>query len=175
MEISNFIKDSISSGLSPKEKSGIYMCKSCMKEVTHVKDKMFPPCSQCGANDWQLLIPTNQQGFIETEFQYKAIELFGNYFDPKGPVTEETVKFISSKLFPDAISGIASSVVVQSGSKVLAKTAITAGVSTLAYTGLTSGTAIAAGVASASVATIAAPVVAITAIGWGIKKIFFDD
>lgn len=45
--------------MNPDEPSGIYKCKGCGNEETHVKGKNFAPCSRCGKNDWKLVRKTD--------------------------------------------------------------------------------------------------------------------
>ncbi len=40
--------------MKPNEPSGIYACKNCGNEETHVKGRTFAPCSKCGKNNWRL-------------------------------------------------------------------------------------------------------------------------
>jgi hypothetical protein len=44
--------------MSPDEVSGIYKCKHCGNEETHVKGKNFAPCSVCDKQDWKLVRET---------------------------------------------------------------------------------------------------------------------
>jgi|GEM_PF-3640476 len=44
--------------MKPDSPSGIYVCKKCGNEETHIKGKMFAPCSKCGSQSWELRIET---------------------------------------------------------------------------------------------------------------------